>query len=152
MSIQDGLLQEARAIIDGDDLVEEKMQKTCELLNAHIDGYDWVGFYVVDPDAPQALILGPYAGAPSEHTRIPFGQGVCGQVAQGEVTLVVDDVTEEKNYLACSLETASEIVLPIFTQGKFVAQLDIDSHQTARFTNEDRLFLEEICMFFNDLI
>ena len=148
----DTLLSEARDILAGDALVEEKMQDLCRLLNTRIDDYDWVGFYLVDPEAPQTLVLGPHAGGETGNTHIPFGQGHCGRVAHSEVTLVVDDVRAEENYLPRSPEVASEIVLPIFTQGRFVAQLDVDSRKPSRFTNADRLFLEEICMFFNNLI
>ena len=117
----------------------------CRLLAARQAGYDWVGFYLVDPERPRELLLGPFVGEPTEHKRIPFGRGICGQVAEREETLVVDDVTAEANYLACSLSVRSEIVVPIMAGGRFVGQLDIDSHAPARFGAADRALCEVIC-------
>jgi GAF domain-containing protein len=91
------------------------------------------------------LQLGPYAGAATDHTRIPYGRGICGQVALSGAAFVVPDVWAEDNYLACSLETKAEIVLPIFKEGKLIAQLDIDSHYANPFTDDDRAFLENLC-------
>ncbi len=117
----------------------------CRLLAARQPGYDWVGFYLVDPARPRELVLGPFVGEPTEHTRIPFGRGICGQVAEREETMVVEDVTAEANYLACSLTVRSEIVVPILAAGRFVGQLDIDSHTPARFAPADRALCEAIC-------
>jgi L-methionine (R)-S-oxide reductase len=127
------------------------MQQVCALLQRKLDGYDWVGFYLVERPAdegaePDTLVLGPYVGAPSEHTRIPFGRGICGQVAVSGETLLVPDVTEADNYLACSTKTQSELVVPMFApDGTMLGQLDIDSHQTAWFTGDDLVLLEAIC-------
>jgi L-methionine (R)-S-oxide reductase len=128
------------------------MQAVCTLMNEGLEDYNWVGFYLVDTDTGQHLLLGPYAGTHTVHTRIAFGHGVCGQVAHSQSTIIVDDVHAEDNYLACSLETKSEIVLPIFSHGKFVAILDVNSYRISRFDPDERLFLEEICMLFNDLL
>jgi L-methionine (R)-S-oxide reductase len=120
------------------------LQKICDLLFNAIPHYNWVGFYFMEDDA-QMLQLGPFAGAATDHTRIPYGRGICGQVAVSGVAFVVPDVWAEDNYLACSLETKAEIVLPIFKEGKLIAQLDIDSHYANPFTDKDRAFLENLC-------
>lgn len=123
---------------------ENPLQAICTLLNTAVSYYNWVGFYVMDHDRSM-LTLGPYAGAATEHTEIPFGRGICGQVAAKGETMLVQDVHAESNYLACSIETKSEIVLPIYKNEHLVAQLDIDSHVLNAFTNEDQLFLETVC-------
>ena len=120
------------------------LQRLCQILKEEIYHYDWVGFYVLDPEK-QELILGPFAGKPTEHTRIAVGKGVCGQVAESGKTMMVQDVTQESNYIACSLDVQSEIVVPVLKDGRFVAELDIDSHSPAPFTGEDVLFLEKVC-------
>jgi GAF domain-containing protein len=92
------------------------------------------------------LHLGPYAGDETEHTKIPYGKGICGQVAESHETFMVPDVRAQDNYIACSMKVKSEIVVPIMKAGKFVAQLDIDSHTANAFTDEDRAFLEAVCL------
>jgi GAF domain-containing protein len=123
---------------------EEKLYSVCQLLKENIDYYDWVGFYIVDPEKDRELILGPFVGAPTDHKRIHFGEGICGQAAEKEISFVVQDVNLETNYLSCSPEVKSEILSPIFKEGKVVGEIDIDSHTVNPFTEEDRLFLEEI--------
>ena len=104
--------------------------------------YDWVGFYMLDAEDPETLVLGPFKGAPTEHVRIPVSRGICGAaVAQG-TTIVVDDVAADPRYLACSIETRSEIVVPIRSHGRIVGEIDIDSHAAAAFGAEDREFVE----------
>jgi L-methionine (R)-S-oxide reductase len=122
----------------------ESVQEFCvRILAERLPHYDWVGFYMLDPGDENTLILGPYRGAPTEHVRIPVTEGICGAaVAQGE-TIIVDDVSADPRYLACSLETKSEIVVPIRRAGKIVGEIDIDSHAREAFTAEDRAFLEE---------
>jgi GAF domain-containing protein len=115
---------------------------TVELIASRLPAYNWVGFYMLDPDDAQMLELRAFVGAPTEHTRIPVSQGICGAaVAQGE-TIVVDDVHADPRYLACSIETRSEIVAPIRSDGKIVGEIDIDSHTAAAFDTEDRAFVE----------
>ncbi|HEY2857900.1 MAG TPA: GAF domain-containing protein [Terracidiphilus sp.] len=105
--------------------------------------YNWVGFYMLDPRDEEVLVLGPFRGAPTEHVRIPVNEGICGAaVAQGE-TVIVEDVTADPRYLACSLETRSEIVVPIRVHGNVVGEIDIDSHELNAFGPGDRSFLEE---------
>jgi GAF domain-containing protein len=121
----------------------DKLLKICKLLNENIDYYDWVGFYIADRDKKE-LHLGPFVGEPTEHTTISFGLGICGRTAETKETFVVQDVSKETNYLACSPIVKSEIVVPILKSEKFLAELDIDSHEIGPFTDEDRKFLENI--------
>jgi len=115
-------------------------------LKERVPHYDWVGFYLVEtgklPGEPDTLVLGPYVGAPTPHTRIPLDQGICGAAASSGHTIVIDDVHSDPRYLACSLETKSEIVVPIRVRGKIVGELDIDSHTPAAFTADDRRLVE----------
>jgi GAF domain-containing protein len=90
-------------------------------------------------------MLGPYLGAPTEHVKIAFGQGICGQAAERKETFVVQDVSKETNYLSCSIKVKAEIVVPIFKDEKIVGELDIDSHTANPFTEEDKTYLEKIC-------
>lgn len=105
--------------------------------------YNWVGFYMLDPNDPGTLVLGPFVGEPTPHVRIPVHQGICGAAVAARSTIVVDDVNADPRYLSCSIKTRSEIVVPIFSQENVVGELDIDSHTPAAFTNADRAFLEE---------
>lgn len=120
---------------------EEKLQKICYLLDQEYAYFNWTGFYFRNGDKEE-LLLGPYVGAATDHTVIPFGKGICGQVAVSNETFVVPDVWEQDNYLACSLETKAEIVVPIIKDGKNIGQIDIDSHQKDPFTEEDKALLE----------
>ncbi len=119
----------------------ERLQRICAIL-AGIPGYDWTGFYIVDRTGGRRLILGPFSGAPTEHVTIEFGQGICGQAAETLQTFMVGDVGSEKNYLSCSPEVKSEIVVPVFLGCMFVGELDIDSHRPDGFSPDDRRFLE----------
>lgn len=123
---------------------EEKLEKVCHLLDQEISYFNWTGFYFKNGDKDE-LKLGPYVGAPTDHTIIPYGRGICGQVAVSNETFVVPDVNEESNYLSCSIDTKAEIVVPIFKDGKNIGQIDIDSHTIDPFTQEDRELLEWLC-------
>ena len=122
---------------------EETLLEVCRLLKSGVDYYDWVGFYLVE--GKEELVLGPFAGEPTEHVRIAFGSGICGQAAQSKETFLIQDVSAETNYLSCSPEVKAEIVVPVFKDEKIVGELDIDSHQLSPFTDQDRTFLEEVC-------
>lgn len=124
---------------DGDSI--EKMQQICDLLRENVTYYDWVGFYFKNGDKRE-LKLGPYAGEPTDHTVIPFGKGICGQVAESNQNFVVPDVTAQDNYIACSLTVKSEIVVPLFKNGENIGQIDIDSNTPDPFTEADERFLE----------
>jgi L-methionine (R)-S-oxide reductase len=118
------------------------MRETVTLLKARLPHYTWAGIYLMDGDE---LVLGPYLGKPSPHTRIPLGRGICGAAATERVTIVVDDVNSDPRYLACSIETKSEIVVPIIAaDGRVLGELDIDSDQPAAFGTGDRELLEAI--------
>ena len=121
-----------------------KHQKLCDDIKKSKIYFDWVGIYWMNY-SKQTLELGVFSGTPTEHISIPFGKGVCGQVALSGETLEISNVKEEKNYIACSLKTQSEIVVPIYKNGKLIGQLDIDSHSKNPFKNEDHIFLESIC-------
>lgn len=129
-------------LIDGSETCEQAMFLVCEYLHETFDTYDWVGFYVVDPEVGNELVLGPFTGAPTDHTRIPFGTGVCGQVAETGKSLIVPDVRGESNYLSCSIHVRSEIVVPILIEDRVAGVLDIDSHTPDAFGVTDQKRLE----------
>jgi GAF domain-containing protein len=129
-------------ILNHDNLLrEEKLLQLCHLLNDNIDYYDWVGFYFRNGEKEE-LLLGPYVGEPTDHTVIPFGKGICGQVAVSNQNFVVPDVSAQDNYIACSLTVKSEIVVPLFVNGENIGQIDIDSEVLDAFTERDERFLE----------
>jgi L-methionine (R)-S-oxide reductase len=134
-------------------LRDAKLLQICHLLHDNIDHYDWVGFYFANQQT-QTLHLGPYVGAPTDHTEIPFGKGICGQVAVSNQNFVVPDVQAQDNYIACSFTVKSEIVVPIFVNGENIGQIDIDSEVLDPFTEADERFLEfvnhEIAKLFKD--
>ena len=130
---------------------EEKLQKVCQLLHDEIEHYNWVGFYFRNGDKEE-LKLGPYVGAETDHTIIPFGKGICGQVAVSNETFVVPDVSAQDNYLSCSIETKSEIVVPIFKNGENIGQIDIDSHLIDPFTEKDEELLGYVCEKVSEII
>src|SRR3954465_15597009 len=119
------------------------MQSIVKLLHDRVLKYNWVGFYMLEPGAdPPVLVLGAFEGAMTPHTRIPLNQGICGAAASSGHTVVVHDVNKDSRYLACSLETKSEIVVPVFVHGKVVGELDIDSHSPAAFTSEHQALVQ----------
>ena len=123
---------------------EKTLFKICEILRSKISYYDWVGFYFKN-GIKQELKLGPYAGADTDHKIIPFGKGICGQVALTDKNFVVPDTRKQNNYIACSINVKSEIVIPIFVDGKNIGQIDIDSNILDAFSKKDEEFLEYIC-------
>ena len=120
---------------------ESAMQQAVRLLKDAVPYYTWVGIYVVEGDE---LVLGPFIGKPSPHMRIPLGQGICGAAATAKATIVVDDVNADARYLACSIETKSEIVVPIMRGDAVLGEIDIDSDQAAAFGPADRALLEPV--------
>ena len=119
-------------------------EEVVKLISQRLPNYDWVGFYMLDPNDPGTLVLGPFVGEPTPHVRIPVHQGICGAAVAARSTIVVDDVNADPRYLSCSIKTRSEIVVPIFSRERVVGELDIDSHTPTAFTNADRAFLEEV--------
>ncbi len=122
----------------------KKLQSICDLLRNEIIHYDWVGFYFKNGDK-QELKLAQFSGKPTEHTIIPFGKGICGQVALSNQNFVVQDVSEQDNYISCGFDVRSEIVVPIFKNDINIGQIDVDSHQRSPFTKEDEELLEYVC-------
>ena len=128
-------------IIGGGTSVDERLTEICELLRENVDYYDWVGFYFKNGNKKE-LKLHSFAGEPTDHTIIPFGKGICGQVAVSNQNFVVPDVKAQDNYIACSINVKAEIVVPLFVDGENIGQIDIDSHTPDPFTKEDEEFLE----------
>lgn len=120
---------------------QRAMDITVQTLPKHLPSYTWTGIYLLDSNE---LVLGPYVGKPSPHTRIPLGRGICGAAAAEEKTIIVDDVNADSRYLACSIETKSEIVVPIMLNGEVLGELDIDSDRPAAFNEKDQQLLEAI--------
>ena len=121
----------------------EGLQFICQLLFDHVKYYDWVGYYLHNPEKKE-LVLNAYVGEPTDHTRIPFGKGICGQVAINNENFIVDDVNAQDNYIACSLDVKSEIVIPIFVKEKNIGQIDIDSNRLCAFSEKDAIFLSDV--------
>lgn len=124
--------------------IKLKMQGICDLLQRSVKTYDWVGFYMAERERDVLKLL-VQAGEPTDHTEIPFGKGICGQVAVSNENFLVPDVTAQDNYIACSIDVKSELVVPIFVNGENVGQIDIDSHTINAFAKADEEFLEFIC-------
>ena len=138
------ILNLAGKLINSEGQRDDILGAICFLLKDEVKHYDWVGIYYGN-NKTKKLTLEPFAGDPTEHVKIDYGKGICGQVAESPYTFIVQDVGQENNYLSCSPTVKSEIVVPIMKKGKFVAQLDIDSHAVNPFTEDDTEFLEELC-------
>ncbi|MBZ9621063.1 GAF domain-containing protein [Psychroflexus lacisalsi] len=140
MSLED-LKPAVEKLISQENLdINHRLTEVCDLLQTKVDTYDWVGFYFKNGDKRE-LILKAFAGEPTDHTIIPFGKGICGQVAESNKNFVVDDVTAQDNYIACSINVKSEVVVPLFVNGENIGQIDIDSHTKNAFTKSDEDFL-----------
>ena len=139
-----GALEAIDRILDRSGEADEVLQAVVDVLHDRFDYYSWVGIYLVEGDD---LVLGPWNGPQAtEHVRIPVGQGVCGAAAASGETEVVDDVNADPRYLACFPSTRSEIVVPIFDEGRVVGEIDIDSDRAAAFGENDRAVLERIAL------
>ncbi|MBE7659028.1 GAF domain-containing protein [Tenacibaculum finnmarkense] len=123
---------------------EEKLQEICDYLASEISYYDWVGFYFKNGDKDE-LKLAQFNGEPTDHTIIPFGKGICGQVAVSNENFVVQNVQDQDNYISCGWKVKSEIVIPIFVDNQNIGQIDIDSHTVNPFTADDEFLLEYTC-------
>lgn len=144
MNFEDLKPQIEQIISNNSDSVDDRLLEICRVLEHAVDHYDWVGFYFRNGDKEE-LKLGPYIGEPTDHDIIPFGKGICGQVAVSNQNFVVPDVSAQDNYLACSLTVKSEIVVPIFVNGENIGQIDIDSKTIDPFSKNDERFLEFVC-------
>lgn len=133
------ILKGLKTAIDRSPTHHEAMLETVNVLKDELPDYTWVGIYVLDGNELQ---LGPFRGKPSPHTRIPLDKGICGAAATCKETIVVDDVDKDPRYLACSLETRSEIVVPIKRGARVLGEIDIDSDKKAAFGPADRELLE----------
>ena len=138
---QAGLLTAIRSAVAASPNAHAAMKQVVQLLKDAIPYYSWVGIYLIDGDE---LVLGPFLGKPSPHTRIPLGRGICGAAATEKATIIVDDVNSDPRYLACSIETKSEIVVPIMNGSEVLGEIDIDSDQPAAFGPADRELLEQV--------
>lgn len=144
MNLQN-LKPEIKKIIAQENLsVDQRLLKICEVLDANVSYYNWVGFYFKN-GGKNELKLGPYVGEPTDHVIIPFGKGICGQVALSNENFIVPDVAAQDNYIACSLTVKAEIVIPIFVNGENIGQIDIDSNTPDPFTDVDERLLEFVC-------
>lgn len=137
----DTVLDEVREAVECEADATRAMARTVNLLKTRLPDYTWAGIYLLDGNE---LVLGPFAGKPSPHTRIPLGRGICGAAATEKASIIVDDVHADSRYLACSLETRSEIVVPIMRGADVLGEIDIDSDQPAAFGDRDRVLLEQI--------
>ena len=137
----DDVLSSVRMAIEQAPSYTEAMTQAVNVLKDQMPDYSWVGVYLMDG---QDLVLGPFRGKPSPHTRIPLNQGICGAAASTRETIIVDDVDADPRYLACSLETRSEIVVPIMRGGDVLGEIDIDSDKKAAFGPADRELLEAV--------
>src|ERR1035437_982277 len=144
------LIQPIEMLVTSGEMRSEILLSVCKLLKDNIYHFDWVGFYILDVSGSK-LVLETFAGKPTEHTVIPVGKGVCGQVAEPKMPKIVQDVNQEGNYIACSIDAQSEIVVPILKGDKFVAEIDIDSHSPAPFTVDDEKFLTAVCQILSVL-
>ena len=145
MTPQQELAKELTTLAEPAATVEELMSIIVGRLQERLRHYDWVGFYMIEKGGlgeDPVLVLGPYVGAVTQHKRIPLNKGICGAAASTGRTVIVDDVSKDPRYLACSVETKSEIVVPVVVKGQVVGELDIDSHTPAAFTPDDRQLVE----------
>ena len=138
------IISKVAEIVCSESTRDKKLEGICRLLADSVSYYDWIGFYLVDAKK-KVLTLGPFIGEPTEHTRISFGQGICGQAAATGKPFVVQDVRKETNYLSCSIRVMSEIVVPILKDGEVIGVLNIDSHTLSPFTEQDVNLLEATC-------
>ena len=139
----DILLKEIKLYLETSSSLEESLKWICNFLNKRVQKYHWVGYYMND-DKHKRLVLKCFSGKPTSHKIIPYGKGVCGQVANKKKTIIVDDVESEENYISCNIDVKSEIVVPLFLNKIIVGQIDIDSNFPSAFNSHDELFLIEI--------
>lgn len=146
--------KETEIIKQIDELVQSKkeredvLRETVKVLKENYEHYNWVGIYLLKGDE---LVLGPYLGKPSPHTSIRLNKGICGAAASQKKTVNIPDVNADPRYLACSLETRSEIVVPIMRGEQVFGEVDIDSNKLSAFTKEDQLLLEQVCSILSEL-
>jgi len=143
---KENILERIRSVSAEKDILAE----ISKILYEEVGHYDWVGFYLVNPEDENELLLGPFSGEPTEHVRIPVGRGICGQAVATQSVFVVPDVSLEDNYLSCSPHVRSEIVVPLIEGEEVWGEIDVDSHTPDAFTAEDRHFLEEVAVLLSE--
>jgi GAF domain-containing protein len=141
-----GVYERIAAAVAGTADATGAMTRAVDILK-ETPAYSWVGIYLLEGDE---LVLGPFRGKPSPHTRIPLGRGICGAAATQKSTIVVDDVNSDPRYLACSVETQSEIVVPIMRGDTVLGEIDIDSDARAAFGPADRALLERVAALLSE--
>jgi len=146
---RDQLLVAIRSAVAAAPNANTAMKQAVQLLKDAVPHYSWVGIYLVDGEE---LVLGPFLGKPSPHTRIPLGKGICGAAVTEKATIIVDDVNADPRYLACSIETKSEIVVPIMDGAEVLGEIDIDSDQPAAFGQADRALLEQVASLLSEAL
>ena len=139
----DILLKDIKLYLETSSSLEESLKWICNFLNKRVQKYHWVGYYMND-DKHKRLVLKCFSGKPTTHKFIPYGKGICGQVANKKKTIIVDDVESEENYISCNIDVKSEIVVPLFLNNIIIGQIDIDSNFPSAFNSHDELFLIEI--------
>ena len=137
------LIKHIESFLSKNPTLKVGLDEICTEIQQKLPNYDWVGFYFHHPQK-QELHLKAFAGKPTEHTVIPFGKGICGQVALSNQNFVVDDVSNQDNYISCSIDVKSEIVIPLFVEAKNVGQIDVDSNKACAFGQKDVVFLEAV--------
>ena len=135
------ILKEVEALVAGRATRANWLQEVCALLASARSHYNWVGVYFLEGNE---LVLGPYVGAVSPHMRIPLDKGICGAAAREKKTVIVHDVSADPRYLACSVETKSEMVVPIEFEGRLLGEIDIDSHFPNAFQANEQVLLEQV--------
>jgi GAF domain-containing protein len=146
---REGLLTAIRSAVAAAPNGKAAMTQALQLLKDALPYYSWAGIYLLEGDE---LVLGPYFGKPSPHTRIPLGRGICGAAATAKATIIVDDVNADPRYLACSIETRSEIVVPIMNGAEVLGEIDIDSDRPAAFGAADRALLEQVAALLSEAL
>ena len=144
---QKEIVEQIQNLVASDKPLDLVLNETARLLKENFPKYNWVGFYLMNGEE---LALGPYVGKPSPHTRIKLDSGICGAAVREEQTIIVPDVKPDLRYLACSLETKSEIVVPIRKGEKIVGEIDIDSDELDAFDKQDKKFLEKVSEIISD--
>lgn len=139
------IISKVKTILNKDSYTfKDSLFETCNLLKSELEYFDWVGFYFAN-SKEKVLILESYAGQPTDHTRIPFGKGICGQVAVSNKNLIVPNVYDQENYISCNINVKSEVVVPIFLNGNNIGQIDVDSNSLNPFNKVDIELLESVC-------
>jgi L-methionine (R)-S-oxide reductase len=138
------LLDRIRVLAANSNTLRSLQEQIVQTLAAGLPHYNWTGFYMLDPNDSQILVVGPFVGDPTPHVRIPINEGICGAAVATGKTVVVDDVNSDPRYLSCSIETKSEIVVPIYAHGRVMGEIDIDSHNPAAFIDADKVLLEQV--------